>query len=91
MYQVCIYDKSTDLHPVDVNGFVDLQTAFLNGSVPANMSATPGATDDIKSASGLLSRPKDVFDVMHQASAVKQYLAEHGEADKALSINTENV
>lgn len=67
------YNPDADLHEVVINGFVNLQDAYLHNSVPANLQAQEGLQDDIHSAHGLLNRPRDVFEMMHTAQAISNY------------------
>lgn len=68
------FDPSRDRKQVDPFGFFDLREAYINGSVPADVSLNDEVFNGVQDPSALLDRPKDMFEAQRQAAYVKESL-----------------
>lgn len=75
------YNPLRDLNPVDQVGFVDLRDAYVNHSLPGNLSVTLEDYNGVDDPSSLIGCSRDVFEAYRKAQYVK--LRENAEAAKA--------
>lgn len=66
------YNPECDLHVVDgaIAG-VDLRQAYINGVVPAGVSASTSEFNDVEDPSTLMNHPSDTFEAMRQSEHVR--------------------
>ena len=69
-----LYDPRVDLHPVDQCGFVDLNKAYVDGTISGDVAISDERFNGVQDPDTLLPRPKDRFDAMRQADFVKSQL-----------------
>lgn len=77
----CKYDPVHDISSVDQVGFVDLHDAFVNASIPGDLSVNEESYNGVDDPASLVGRSADVFEAFRKASAVKS--AEAANAAKA--------
>lgn len=65
------FDPIKDIAPVDQVGFVDLRDAFVNHSIPGDLTVKSEDYNGVDDPSSLLGRPSDVFDAYRKAQYVK--------------------
>lgn len=74
------YDPRIDLHPVDQFGFVDLNKAYVDGTISGDVAISDERFNGCQDPSTLLPRPKDRFEAMRQADYVRSQLKSSAEA-----------
>ena len=70
-YNIYGYDPAKDIAPVDQFGFVDLRSAFLNHTIPGDLSVNSEDYNGVDDPSSLMGKSSDVFDALRKASYVK--------------------
>lgn len=83
------YDPIKDLAPVDQFGFVDLHDAFVNHSIPGDLSPVSEEYNGVEDPASLLGKSSDVFEAYRKASYVKNAEAAKVQAEAASSAETE--
>lgn len=69
------YNPFRDLHSVDpASAGVDLRAAYVNNSVPSNISGAELGFNDAGDASSMMTRPADVFEQYRQRDYVQSAL-----------------
>lgn len=71
---VCFFDPRRDIAAVDSTGFLDLQKAFVSGSVPAEVSITETAFNNIDDPSRIGLRPSDNFEILQAGKVAHDYV-----------------
>lgn len=71
---VCTFNPRCDIAAVDSTGFLDLQKAFVNGSVPAEVSITENAFNNIEDPSQIGLRPSDNFEILQAGKVAHDYV-----------------
>lgn len=69
-----LYNPKVDLHEVDQFGFVDLNKAYVDGTISGDVAISDERFNGVQDPSTLLPRPKDKFEAMRQADYVKAQL-----------------
>lgn len=85
------YDPKKDIAPVDQFGFIDLREAYVNHSIPGDLSVTVEDYNGVEDPSSLLGKSSDVFEAYRKAQYVKsaESSAAAAEAAAASSAATE--
>lgn len=65
------YDPIKDIAPVDQFGFVDLRSAFVNASIPGDLSFSEESFNGVEEPRSLVGRSSDVFEAIRKAEYVK--------------------
>lgn len=68
------YDPIRDIQAVDQVGAVDLRQANAMNSIPANLEAEVGSSNDIDDPRSIGYRPKDQFEAAQAARATADYV-----------------
>lgn len=90
MKRICQFNKERDLHAVDpFTSSIDLRQAYVNGSVPADVSAADLSFNDVEDPSGLMTSPSDQFEAMRQADYVKGALKNAAESETNAASSAE--
>lgn len=80
----CKYDPIKDLKPVDENGYLDLASAYVNKTVPADIVTQDTDFNGIEDPSSIVGKPSDVFDAIRMQDAIeKRAAAVNKSADQA--------
>lgn len=80
------YDPQKDLAPVDQFGFVNLRDAYINGSLPGDLSVSAEDYNGVDDPGSLLGRSADVFEAYRKAEYVKR--AESAAAAEAAAASS---
>lgn len=70
------FNPARDLKPVDGFGFVDLKSAFVHNTIPANVASADSDFNGIVEPASILGKPRDVFEAMDMQSHIKNYKPE---------------
>ena len=66
------YNPVSDLHCVDpLSSGIDLRSAYVNGAVPGNVTASDMDYNDVDDPSSMMNRPSDAFEAIRQSDYVK--------------------
>lgn len=61
----CFYNPSKDVSQVVQGDIVDLNQAFLNGSIPDNVTIPDSEYDGNEVPESIIGRPSNAFDAIH--------------------------
>lgn len=70
------FNPVRDKKAVDGFGFVDLKSAFVNNTIPANVASADSDYNGITEPGSILGKPRDVFEAMDMQSHIKNYKPE---------------
>lgn len=73
VYRDFPYNPVKDKKPVDGFGFVDLKSAFVNNTIPANVASADSDYNGIVDPASILGKPRDVFEAMDMQSHIRDY------------------
>lgn len=73
MFAVCRpFDKVKDLQEVDQFGYVDLCSAYANGSISGDLSVQTGKMNGIEHPEAIIGKPSDEFDAIALNKVVRE-------------------
>ena len=81
----CAFNPVVDKTPVSDTGFVDLKTAFVNNSIPSQVSGSDSDYNGIDDPGSILGKPSDVFEAMEMESYIKDSSSSANSEDSANS------
>lgn len=76
----CKYDPAKDLKPVDENGYLDLASAYVNKTVPADIVTQDTDFNGIEDPGSIIGKPSDVFDAIRMQEAIEKRAASVSES-----------
>lgn len=68
-----VYNKQKDISPVEPFGYIDLCQAYVNNSLPAQVSADDTAYNNIGHPDAMFDKPRDIFELAHLERTVRDY------------------
>lgn len=80
----CSYDPEKDLQEVNPNGSIDLQRAYSEGVIPADVEDVDDRYNSIE-ADSVLGKPKDAFEYERMTKHVKDTLSKSSAAESSES------
>lgn len=70
------FNPVRDIKPVDGFGFVDLRSALVHNTIPANVASADSDYNGIAEPGSILGKPRDVFEALDMQSHIKNYKPE---------------
>lgn len=82
------YDPLRDVSAVDQFGFLNLRDAYLNNSIPGEITSDVDSFNGVADPASLIGKSTDVFDAYRKAEYVKGAEAARAAAAEAAAAST---
>lgn len=82
MKQIALYNPARDIRPVDQFGFVDLETAYAKGVVPATVENEDIKYNNQTDPNTIGNVPRDKFDAYEYTRAVRSAVSASESSEK---------
>lgn len=70
VYENFAFNPVRDKETVSVSGFVDLKSAYVNRTIPADMASSIDEYNGIEDPESILGKPRDVFEALDMSAKV---------------------
>lgn len=83
MEQITKFNPSEDIQEVEQFGFVDLNSAFVSGTIPSNVTSDASKYNNIEDPSSIAGKPSDTFEALEATKGLKKVVDNERSTAKA--------